>query len=75
MFAGKIVYCVDRDNPYFGNRFRVEFTSKVNEPVYVHLTSGSEIRFDLSQVSEKQPSGNAKREKNNNMNDYDFSIA
>ncbi|HET9135147.1 MAG TPA: hypothetical protein VFO76_00810 [Candidatus Kapabacteria bacterium] len=69
---------MDRDNPYFGNRFRVEFTAITNEPIYVHLTNGSQIKFDLSQVSEKQPAGNAKRDKNNNKNNtnnYDFSIA
>lgn len=74
MFAGKIVYCVDRDNPYFGNRFRVEFTSITNEPIFVHLTSGAQIEFELSQISEIQPFGNANRNNNNNFNNYDFSI-
>jgi hypothetical protein len=77
MFSGKIVYCVDRDNPYFGNRFRVEFTTITNEPIYVHLTNGAQIDFDASQVSDKQPMGSARRENSNknNPNKYNFSIA
>ena len=72
---GKIVYCIDRDNPYFGNRFRVEYAPVTHDPIFIHLTSGSQITFDLTQVSEKQPAGMANREKKNDLNNYDLSMA
>ena len=55
MKEGKIVYCVDKKNPLYGKRFKIEFTAETGKMHFSEMQTGKLVDLKEEQVSEYPP--------------------